>query len=63
MYTLLCLLILWGIISFVKIRKICKSKRIEFNMFECGIINYMGFLIGGIASIGTTLSLIIKYLP
>ena len=63
MYTLLFLLILWGIFSAVNIYKKSKKNNEPFNIFEYGIINYFGFMIGLLVFIIIFVMSCLKYLP
>ena len=63
MITLSILCIIWGIISYFRIKKICDQKEEEFNIFYGSFFNYMGFLVGFAVLILTSVILIAFYLP
>ena len=63
MITLSALCIIWGIISYCRIRKICKQSNKEFNPFYGNFIDFMGFLVGFIMLILNSVILITFYLP
>lgn len=63
MITLSVLCIIWGIISYIRIKKANKELNKEFNPFYGNFIDFMGFLVGFIMLILTSVILITFYLP
>ena len=63
MITLASIFFIWGIISIIRLHKICKDEGIPFNPLEGTLTDWMGFLIGTIVGGITTVVLIIEYLP
>ena len=61
MYTLFILLILLSIKCYFNIKKNCRDN--EFNLFEGGFLNYVGFLTGGAILICNFIYFCVKYLP
>jgi hypothetical protein len=63
MKTLLILTALWGVVSYFKIDKHCKRRKMPFDPFSASFFNFLGFLIGGIVAVILTVGFIITYLP
>ena len=61
MKTLITLIIIWGIVSYIRIKK--KSEDGKFNLFSASVFDYFGFAIGCCALSLIILILIVKYLP
>ena len=55
--------IIWGIISYFNIRKACSKNLSEFNPFEGGFINYLGFVFGIVMLIGWFVFIIFTSFP
>ena len=68
MITLSIIGIIWGIISYFKIKKECDQKDIEFNPLEVdnvlyNVVYFLGFVIGLGVLVTLALYVCIKYLP
>lgn len=63
MITLSILSIVWGIISYIRIKKICDQKNEEFNPFEGSFFDYIGIFAGLITSIIVIFVLSTRFLP
>jgi hypothetical protein len=63
MITIFILFTIWGIISYLRIKKICKQKGEEFNPFEGSFIDYLGLLIGSAIFIISIVTFSVRYLP
>ena len=63
MITLSILCIVWGIVSYFRIKKICKQTGVEFNPFEGSFVDCLGFYMGLVILISTIIILTIRYLP
>lgn len=63
MITLSILIIIWGIISFFKIKACCLKEKISFNPFYAPLWAYMGFIFALALTIAVSLGLCVKYLP
>jgi hypothetical protein len=63
MITLSILSIIWGIVSYIRIKKICDQKNEEFNPFAGSFFDYFGIVIGAATSVITILTLAIRFLP
>jgi hypothetical protein len=63
MITIFTLFIIWGFISYLRIKRICNQKEEEFNPFEGSFIDYLGFLTGAAISIISIVTFSVRYLP
>lgn len=64
MITLSIICIIWGIFSYLKIKKVCDQKDIDFNPFETNsTLYFLGFVIGLAMLVTLALYVCIKYLP
>lgn len=63
MITLISILSIWGIISTVRLNKICKKSNSEFNPLEGTLLDCYGFIIGLITFSISIVYLFTKYLP
>jgi multisubunit Na+/H+ antiporter MnhB subunit len=61
MKTLTILIIIWGIVSYIRLKK--KSEGGKFNPFNGTFFDYIGFLIGASTIISTIIILALIYLP
>ena len=61
MKTFIALSIIWGIVSYIRIKK--KSLGSEFNPFNGTFFDYLGFLLGSITIAVVILILMLSYLP
>ncbi len=55
--------IIWGIISYIRTKKICDQKNVGFDPFEGSFFDYFGIVIGAAISVITILTLAIRFLP
>ena len=60
-FSILC--IVWGIISYFRIKKVCEQTDQEFDPFEGHFIDYFGFLMGSAILIVDIILLTTRYLP
>jgi hypothetical protein len=63
MITLSTAFIIWGIISYIRIKKICNQKNEEFNPFEGSFVDFLGIAIGTAMSIIVIFVLSACFLP
>jgi hypothetical protein len=63
MITLSILIIIWGIISFFKIKACCLEEEVSFNPFYAPFWAYMGFIFSLVLTITVSLWVCVKYLP
>ena len=63
MITLGIIFIVWGIISYFRIKKVCKQTGKEFTPFEGSFLDYLGFLAGLAMLVVNILILAVRYLP
>jgi len=63
MITLSVLCMIWGIISYFRIKKVCKQTGKEFTPFESSFVDYFGFLVGFAMLVINVIILITRYLP
>lgn len=63
MITLSILCMIWGIISYFRIRKVCKQTGKEFTPFEGSFVDYLGFVVGFATFILSIVILSNHYLP
>jgi hypothetical protein len=63
MITLSIACIVWGIISYIRTKKICDQKNEEFNPFEGSFVDYLGIVIGTAMSVIAILVLAVRFLP
>lgn len=63
MITLGLLVIIWGIISFLRVNKKCKAEGVFFNPFNGSFLDYIGIVIGTVVFIIDALFILITYLP
>jgi hypothetical protein len=64
MITINVLFTVWAIISYFKIKKVCKEKNKDFNPFETDNISYfLGFILGSGFLLASIISACLTYLP
>lgn len=64
MITLSIVCMIWGIYSYLKIKKTCDQKNIDFNPFETNsTLYFLGFVIGLAMLFVLALYVCIQYLP
>ena len=63
MITLAAIFIIWFIISYVRITKICQQKGVSFNPLEATIIDWFGFALGITTLFVMFIVLITYFLP
>jgi hypothetical protein len=63
MITLSVLCIIWGIVSYFRIKKLCNQMNVEFNSFEGSFLDCVGFIIGLSTLILSIVTLSTHYLP
>jgi len=61
MLTLTILMMIWFVISIIRIKKACKG--IEFNPFEGTMIDFMGFILGTVITILVIITICLVFLP
>jgi hypothetical protein len=61
MITLNIILIIWGIISYIRIKKVCGNG--TFNLLEAGLLDFIGFLLGSTMLLMVIITICITHLP
>lgn len=63
MITLLTIITIWFIISVVRLQIVAKKYNKDFSPFGGTILDWVGFLFGGVVTFITIIYLILEYLP
>ena len=61
MLTLITLIMIWLVISTIRIKKACKGK--DFNPLEGTMIDFTGFILGTTVTIVVIITICIVFLP
>lgn len=63
MYTLCLLIMVWFIISCIRINNVCKKTNCDFNPFNGTFIDWAGFVLGGTITLIFIVTMSLIYLP